>query len=110
MNPDLVRFALRKQRLQIRAAQQRGELVAGLQRIDAVLDAVDRTRERLRWVRENIPVFAGAALVLAVAKPRLAFRIARRAWLGWVVYRKFAPKLAPLAQLIGRVRGMAARA
>jgi len=110
MSPEHLRFALRKQRLQIRAAQQRNELAAGLRRIDAVLGAVDRARDGAGWVREKIPVFAGAALILAVAKPRFAFRVARRAWLGWVVYRKFGPRLAPLGQLIGRLRRVAAGA
>lgn len=110
MSPEFVRFALRKQRLQIHAAQQRDELIAGLRRIDAVLDVVDSARGGASWVREKVPVFAGAALILAVAKPRFAFRVARRAWLGWVVYRKFGPRLAPLGQLIGRLRRVAAGA
>ena len=110
MSADHLRFALRKQRLQFHAAQQRDALVAGLRRIDAVLDAVDRTRDGAGWVRDKIPVFAGAALILALAKPRFAFRIARRAWLGWAIYRKFGARLAPLAQLIGRVRRVAAGA
>ncbi|WP_332670651.1 YqjK family protein [Aromatoleum sp.] len=110
MSPELVRFALRKQRLQIRAAQQRNDLGAGLQRVDALLDAVDRAREGASWIREKVPVFAAAALIVAVAKPRFAFRVARRAWLGWVVYRRLGPRLAPLGQLIGRLRRVAAGA
>lgn len=110
MSPETLRLALRKQRLQMRAALQRDELVNGLQRVEAVLDVIDRSRDRLAWIRERTPVLAGAALLVAIAKPRLAFRIARRAWLGWVVYRKFGLRLAPLAQLIGRLRGAAAGA
>lgn len=110
MNSRFTELALRKQRLQFRAAEQRSQLVIGMRRIEAALDVVDRTQDRLRWLRERTPVFAAAVVVLAIAKPRAALRLARRVWLGWAIYRRLEPRFAPLAAAVARFRAPVAKA
>jgi hypothetical protein len=81
-------IALRKQRLQILAEQQRAELMAGLAVVDEVLEPVDRLRDGLVWLRNNAPVVTTIVLVLVALRPRFALRWAKRGWLGWQLYRR----------------------
>jgi len=94
MNPKLVEIALRKQRLQLRAERQRTELMAGLAAVDVVLDGVDRLRDGIGWLRQHAPAVSTFALVLLVLRPRFTLRWARRAWLGWQLYRRLRAGLA----------------
>lgn len=122
MNPRLVEFALRKQRLQIDAARQREDTMHRLAGFESALDTVDRIRDGFAWAREHAPLLSVAALVLVATRPRLALRLANRAWIGWLVFRRFrgssgakAGLLAlPLARrlaerIVGRVAGRFAR-
>lgn len=102
MNPEFLELALKKQRLQIRAGQQRADMVGRLGRVEAVLDIVDRARDGARALRGSAPVLSAGALLFVVLRPRLAFRIARRAWLGWMIYRKLGRSLEPLLGVLKR--------
>lgn len=86
MNPKLLELATRHGALQVRIAEQRRQLVrhaapleAALNRGDAVLDGVD-------WLKHH-PVAVGAAVAaVVVARPKRAWRWARRGfflWRGW---------------------------
>ena len=88
MSPELVALALRKQRLQIRAEQQREDLLAGLAAVDDVLDRVDRLRDGVEWLRHNAPVLSALALLLLVARPRFALRWIKRGIVAWQLYRR----------------------
>jgi YqjK-like protein len=88
MSPKLMALALRKQRLQLRAEQQRADLLAGLAVLDGVLDQVDRLREGVGWLRRHAPVVSTIALLLLVLRPRFTVRWFRRGWLGWQLYRR----------------------
>ncbi|THF59418.1 YqjK-like family protein [Pseudothauera rhizosphaerae] len=101
MNPRLVEFALRKQRLQIRAEGQREDMLHRLEGFESVLHVADGVRDNLRWAREHAPILSGAALLVVAWKPRLVLRLARRAWLGWVLYRRLARPAAPVAGVLG---------
>jgi len=109
MNPKLVEFALRKQRLQIRAAHQRGDLLQHLHGIEAMLGLVDRAQDQARWAREHVPLLSAAVLLVALFKPRATFRLARRAWVGWILVKKTRQRLAPLLGALERARGLAPR-
>ena len=102
MSPRQVELALRKQRLQFDAERQRETLVAGLERIEWVLDAVDRARDRAQGLREHVPLLAALALVVVLVRPRLALRAARRAWFGWLLYRRLERGLDPLIGFLRR--------
>lgn len=105
MNPQQVELALRKQRLQFDVERQREALVAGFERIESVLDIVDRARDQARGLRDHVPLLSALAFAIVLLRPRLALRVARRAWFGWVLYRRLGRGLDPL---IGFLRRFAA--
>lgn len=89
MNPQLIEFALRKQRLQFNAERQRTDMMYRLEGFESALNTVDRVRDGFSWVREHAPILSTAALVLVFSRPRVALRLAKRAWIGWMIYRRF---------------------
>lgn len=88
MNPRLVEFALRKQRLQMRAELQREDMLRRLRGIEPVLDVADHARDGLAWLRGHAPLVTGVAVFVLVSRPRLAWRLAKRAWLGWLLWQR----------------------
>ena len=88
MNPRQIDLALRKQRLQMRADAQRTDLTRRLAGIDGALDRVDSLRDNLAWAKDKIPLLSVALLVVLAAKPKLALRLAKRAWVGWLLVRQ----------------------
>ncbi|NMF89956.1 YqjK-like family protein [Aromatoleum petrolei] len=102
MNPRRLELALRKQRLQFDAERQRETLVAGLERIESVLDVVDRARDRAQGLREHAPLLSALAFAAVLYRPRLALRVARRAWVGWMLYRRLGRGLDPLIGFLRR--------
>ncbi len=89
MSPELVELALRKQRLQLRSADQRAALVHHARGFTPVLRGIDRIVDGVQWARDNAPILSGAAIFLFVARPRTALRWARRGWVGWQLARRF---------------------
>lgn len=102
MNPRQIELALRKQRLQFEAARQRAAFVAGLERIDSVLDVVDRVRDQARGLRNHVPLLSVLAFAIVLVRPRQALRVARRAWFGWMIYRRLGRSLEPLVGFLRR--------
>ena len=88
MDPRQVELALRKQKLQLRAEAQRADITQRLAGIDGALDRVDSLRDNLAWAKDKIPVLSVALLVVLAAKPRLTLRLAKRAWVGWLLMRQ----------------------
>lgn len=100
MNAKYLELALKKQRLQFEAQLQRQDLARDLAGLAPLFHAVDHVRDGVGWMRRNGRVLAAGALAVAVLKPRIALRIARRAWFGVTLYRRSSATLAPLlAQL-----------
>ena len=83
MSPELVELALRKQRLQIRSAEQRDALAHHALAFTPVLHGIDRVADGVRWARDNAPLLSGLGVFLLVVRPRASLRWARRAWMGW---------------------------
>ena len=110
MDSRQVDLALRKQKLQMHAAAQRADLSQRLAGIDSALDRVDSLRDNLAWAKDKIPLLSVAALVVLVARPKLTLRLARRAWVGWMLARQLRggrlPALLPAA--IPLLRGLLA--
>lgn len=102
MNPRLLELALKKQRLQFDAERQRDALVAGLERIESVLDVVDRARDRAQGLREHVPLLLAVAFAVVLLRPRVVLRAARRAWFGWMLYRRLGRGLDPLIGFLRR--------
>ncbi|MCK6387202.1 MAG: YqjK-like family protein [Zoogloea sp.] len=88
MSPELVALALRKQRLQIRSAEQREALVGHARAFAPVLGGIDRIADSVRWARDNAPILSGVAIFVLVARPRAALRWARRGWVGWQLLQR----------------------
>ena len=88
MDPRQVELALRKQKLQLRAEAQRADITQRLAGIDGALDRVDALRDHLAWAKDKVPVLSVALLVVLAARPRLTLRLAKRAWVGWLLLRQ----------------------
>ena len=88
MDPRQVELALRKQKLQLRADAQRADITPRLAGIDGALDRVDSLRDHLAWAKDKIPVLSVALIVVLAAKPKLTLRLAKRAWVGWLLVRQ----------------------
>ena len=88
MNPRQVELSLRKQKLQLRAEAQRADITQRLAGIDGALDRVDSLRDHLAWAKDKIPVLSVALIVVLAAKPKLTLRLAKRAWVGWLLVRQ----------------------
>lgn len=88
MDSRHIELALRKQKLQLRAEAQRTDIAQRLAGIDGALDRVDSLRDNLAWAKDKIPVLSAALLVVLAAKPRLTLRLAKRAWVGWLLMRQ----------------------
>jgi len=107
MNPRLVEFALRKQRLQITAERQRDDMMRRFDGLESTLDVVDQVRDGVAWTRQHAPLLSSLALIVVASRPRLVLGLAKRGWAGWLLYRKLRggkPALgliaAPLARRI----------
>lgn len=88
MDSRRIDLALRKQKLQMQAAAQRTDMTRRLAGIDGALDRVDSVRDNLAWAKDKIPLLSVALLVVLAAKPKLTLRLAKRAWIGWLLVRQ----------------------
>ena len=88
MDSRQIDLALRKQKLQMRADAQRTDMTRRLAGIDGALDRVDSLRDNLAWAKDKIPLLSVALLVVLAAKPKLTLRLAKRAWVGWLLVRQ----------------------
>ena len=88
MNPRQIDLALRKQKLQLRAEAQRADITQRLAGIDGALDRVDSLRDNLAWAKDKVPLLSVALIVVLAAKPKLTLRLAKRAWVGWLLVRQ----------------------
>ncbi|MHB1374755.1 MAG: YqjK-like family protein [Thauera sp.] len=88
MDSRHIELALRKQKLQLRAEAQRADITQRLAGIDGALDRLDSLRDQFAWAKDKIPVLSVALIVVLAAKPRLTLRLAKRAWVGWLLVRQ----------------------
>lgn len=94
MNPRLLEFALKKQRLQLKAATQRVQLAQQLQAWAPAFAAADSACAAARWLGAHPQWLIGAAVVVLVAKPRAFFRWLRRGFFAWQALRRMRKALA----------------
>lgn len=88
MDSRHIELALRKQKLQLRAEVQRADMTRRLAGIDGALDRVDSLRDHLAWAKDKIPLLSVALIAVVAARPRFALRVAKRAWVGWLLVRQ----------------------
>ncbi len=110
VHPEEVRLLLRKQRLQLRIAEQRVECLAVLRELEGLGATVQQVRglgERLlALVREHAALGAVLAGAMLLWRPRRAFRWARRGWLLWLGLRRHQGRLRTLLKMATRLAGI----
>ena len=94
MNQRLLAIEAKRARLIERAARERADVAQTLQSWAQPLGFADLCIGAVRYVISRPPLVAGAMLVFALLRPRLAFRWARRAWGIWRGYRWLTRKIA----------------
>jgi hypothetical protein len=90
VSPKLVELALRKQRLQLKSAEQRGALVAAAVRLAPAFAVFDGVRDGLRWLRRHPEWVAGTVVTLLVVRPGAVLRLVQRSFIAWQIWRRLA--------------------
>jgi hypothetical protein len=88
MNGKLARLAERREQLIAQAASQRAALAGEIETWRKPLALADQGLAALRFIRRNAVWFAGAAAVLAVARPKQTGKWLRRGWFAWQLFKK----------------------
>ena len=93
MNERLAAIETKRARLVERAARERADVAQALHSLSRPLGFIDRCLGVLQFVVARPPLVAGIALVLALLRPRRAFKWARRAFGIWRGYRWLTQKI-----------------
>lgn len=97
MTSRLLELAVKRGRLQERIAMQRLELSQHAVPLANALAVGDSVVDGVGWLKRHPAVVVAAAAAIVVAKPRKAWRWARRgliAWRGWRAVRSAVANLA----------------
>jgi len=87
---QLIALAVRRERLQTRADQQRARVADSLEALAAPLDVVDRAIGGVRWLRGHPLVWVVGVAVIAALRPRGMLGLAQtglRFWTAWRALR-----------------------
>jgi hypothetical protein len=76
-------LARRRELLVQRSGQLRRQVVVQLQVVEPALMWADRLQDAWRWLRAHPLALAGAALTVAVWRPRRSLGLALRVWSTW---------------------------
>ncbi len=88
MNPRELELALRRQRLQLKCASQRQAIAQAAGNLAPVFAAGDRVRAGYVYLKQHPEWVIGAAIVVAIAKPRALFGWVRRGVVVWQISRR----------------------
>jgi len=106
MNPQLIDIGIRRGRLLERIASQRSALVRQMEPVHSVLNVADRGLAGLRsgtaYVKRHPGLAVAAFAVLAIAKPRRAWRWARRGFIAWRTWSALREQFAAFGLRFGR--------
>ena len=95
MNGTVLELALKKQRLQIASDALRGDFSHHAAGLRPLFSGADLAVDGVQWARRNPQVVIAATVALLVARPKQAWRWARRAFIGWQAWRKFQKFVEP---------------
>lgn len=93
MNRRLIELATRRGELKARMARERELIAENSMPVAALLDKADRVVEGVHWVKRHPREVAIGAFLLAVIRPRRAFRLARRGFFLWQTARALRGKV-----------------
>ena len=93
MNERDLELALRKQRLILKSAALRVRIRRDVMGLRPALTMADRAIEAGHWVRGHSGLLITVATALLVARPRAAFRWAKRGFLLWRGWRSLRERL-----------------
>ncbi|MDO8787185.1 MAG: YqjK family protein [Sulfuritalea sp.] len=88
MNRTALELALKKQRLQIASETLRAEFGRYAGGLAPAFTGADYAVVGARWVQRHPQFVVAAAVALVVARPKRAWRWARRAFVGWQAWHK----------------------
>ncbi len=88
MNPGLLELALKKQRLQLKAAADRVVVLHALEKAAPAFRVADRTARVWSWIKAHPHWPVGIGVALFVARPRVMMRWSRRAFVAWQALRR----------------------
>ncbi|MCX7156403.1 MAG: YqjK-like family protein [Rhodocyclales bacterium] len=88
MNSTTLELALKKQRLQIASDTLRAEFGLCAAGLAPAFSGADCAVEGVLWLRRNPQFLIAAGVALVVIRPKRSWRWARRAFVGWQVWRK----------------------
>jgi hypothetical protein len=97
MNAAALELALKKQRLQIASEALREDFGRHATGLRPLFGGADLAVEGVRWVRRNPQLVVAAGVALLVARPKRAWRWARRGFFGWQAWQKLRQFLPPRA-------------
>ena len=95
MNDTVLELALKKQRLQIASDALRDDLGRYATGLRPLFSGADLAVDGVRWARRNPQFVVAAGVALLVARPKRAWRWARRAFFGWQAWQKLRQFLPP---------------
>lgn len=88
MNKKLIRLAERRSQLVAQAAAQRTALAHNLEPWRARLALADQGVAVLRYIGRHPALMVGAALLIAIWRPRRAGKWLQRGWVVWKLGRR----------------------
>ncbi len=88
MDATVLELALRKQRLQIASEALRENFGRHATGLRPLFSGADLAVDGVRWARRNPQFVVAAGVTLLVARPKHAWRWARRAFFGWQAWQK----------------------
>jgi hypothetical protein len=89
-------LALRQQLLLLRSTELRGRLVIEATALQRPLAVADRMHDGWRWLSVHPELPIAAVVVVALLRPRRAWRWGLRLWSGWLVLRRLQRQLQRL--------------
>jgi hypothetical protein len=81
-------LALKKQRLQWTAVQLRGDFSRHAIALTPVFATADNVIEGIHWLRQRPQLVVAGAVALVAARPRRAWRLARRSFFVWQTWSR----------------------
>jgi hypothetical protein len=88
-----IEHALKKQRLQLDSQRLREQATTHASGLAPAFTAAEKLRTGWHWLKAHPALPMGLAVALIVARPAVAWRWGRRAWLGWKTWQRLRSRI-----------------